>query len=205
MRSQDKVTLIGLEIDGANAADGIGIKFNSGASLTVRDCTIQNFTQYGILFQPNVSNFSIVSKISVSNTAISDNNFGIYIGPTGSGFTQGTLDHVHTDNNTNDGITVITPSQNLSVTVNESVIANNGGAAITTTANGSPASVLVRNSTINYNGTALSANGNAIIVVTRSMIAENGLDYTGSVYSFGDNATLANSGSGVPLNQLTYK
>ena len=202
-----KVTIRGVSLNGVGIAGlTTGIQFNSGGSLNVQNSVIENFSGYGILFQPNVSNFSIVSKISVSNTAISDNNFGIYIGPTGSGFAQGILDHVHTENNINDGITVITPSQNLSVTVNESVIANNGGAGITTTANSSATSVLVRNSTINYNGTALSANGqDAIIVVTRSMIAENGVDYSGSVYTYGDNSILANGDIGVSLNPLTYK
>ena len=74
--SSDKVSLIGLEIDGANAANN-GIQLNSGTSLTVRDSVIKNFTQNGINFAPNTSN---QSQIFVSNTLVSDNgNDGILI------------------------------------------------------------------------------------------------------------------------------
>jgi hypothetical protein len=197
----DKIAISGLTLDGANISNAIGVQLNSGASLTVRDSVIQNFTRYGILFQPNAS-----SKISVTNTAVSDNDFGIYIGPTGSGTTYGVLDHVHTDNNTSDGITIISSTQNLSVTINESVIANNGGAGIT--APGNSIDVYVRNSTINNNGgTALSADAlNASISVTRSMIAENGIAFTGGgVFSYGDNNFVANGDGGGSLNPITYQ
>ena len=71
-----KVTIRGVSLNGVGMANAIGILFNSGASLNVQNSVIENFSRYGILFQPNGS-----SKISVSNTQVSDNNYGIYIGP----------------------------------------------------------------------------------------------------------------------------
>jgi Right handed beta helix region len=186
--SNDKVSLIGLEIDGANAANSIGIELNSGASLTVRDCAIQNFTRYGILYQPTAS-----SKISVMNTQVSDNNYGIYIGPNGPGTFGGILDHVHTDNNTNDGIT-ITGSQQINVTVTDSVIANNGGdGVVATTTGGNGIGTFVRNSTIVNNAHAgLDSNGApGAIFFSRNTIVGNGAGYetqnSGAFGSYHDN------------------
>ena len=190
--STDKISLIGLEIDGANAINTVGIEFNSGASLTIRDSTIQNFTRYGILFQPNAS-----SKISVSNTIVSDNNFGIYIGPSGTGTTNGILDHVHTENNTNDGITVTTPNQTVNVAITESISAQNGNDGIIVTSANSNlkrTNVYVRNSTIvdNSNIGVEVTNGFALLYLTRSMIMGNGFLSTsgpaGAVNTYGDNS-----------------
>ena len=66
----DKIALIGLEIDGANAASN-GIQFNSGGVLSVRDSVIRNFTQSGIFFQPSAS-----SSLFVAGTLLADNGFG---------------------------------------------------------------------------------------------------------------------------------
>jgi hypothetical protein len=65
----------------------------------------------------------------------------------------------------------------------------------------------VRNSTVNYNaGAALSANGQARIVVTRSMIAENGIDFIGQVITYNDNNFLFNSDSSAGISdQLNYE
>ena len=167
-------------------ANAIGILFNSGASLNVQNSVIENFSRYGILFQPNGS-----SKISVSNTQVSDNNYGIYIGPLGSGTTDGALDHVHTDDNTNDGITVIRGNGHiLLVVVSDSVSANNGGHGVIATA---VDLVTVRNSTITGNGNdGLHSTGGATIVVTRSTISGNHncgwvMEVASMVQSYADN------------------
>jgi hypothetical protein len=188
----DKITLIGLEIDGANALNTNGIVFGSGASLNVQNSVIENFSQYGILFEPNAS-----SKISVSNTVVSDNTHGIAIGPTGSGTTNGVLDHVHTENNTGDGITIDTPTQTINVAITESVSAQNGNDGIIVTSANSNlkrTTVYVRNSTIVNNGNigVEATNGFALLYLTRSMIVGNGFlstsGPTGGVNTYGDNS-----------------
>src|SRR5580704_6247422 len=78
--SSDKIALIGLEIDGANAANN-GIQFNSGGTLSVRNSVIQNFENEGITFAPTGTN---ATQLLVSNTLVSDmSNNAIHIAPTG--------------------------------------------------------------------------------------------------------------------------
>jgi hypothetical protein len=186
-----KVTLRGLSLNGVGAANAIGILFNSGASLNVQNSVIENFSRYGILFQPSGSN-----KISVSNTQVSDNSYGIYIGPASTGSTKGVLDHVHTDNNTNDGITVITLTQSIDVTITESVSAQNGSDGLKVTSANSNAlrtNVYVRNSSFVNNGSyGLDlTNAYAFAFLTRSMIWGNGIGYEAyyaNLYSYGDNS-----------------
>jgi hypothetical protein len=74
--SSDKISLIGLEIDGANAVNSIGIELNSGGSLTVRDSAIQNFTRYGILFQPNASDLPLNFHPAAIRASAVDTPFG---------------------------------------------------------------------------------------------------------------------------------
>jgi hypothetical protein len=173
-----KVIIRGVSLNGVGMANAIGIHFISGASLDVQNSVIENFSRYGILFEPNTSSISTVSRISVSNTHVSDNNFGIYIGPLGSGTTHGILDHVHTDNNDNDGITVIcscSVSLAVNVVVSDSVVADNLGEGIIATA---ATLVMVRNSTITGNGgNGLTAFNGAEISVTRSTLVANSIGW----------------------------
>ena len=111
--------------------------------------------------------------------------------PSGSGTTDGALDHVHTDNNTNDGITVIRGNGHIVlVVVGDSVSANNGGDGVIATA---ADLVTVRNSTITGNGNdGLHSTGGATIVVTRSTISGNHncgwfMEVASMVQSYADN------------------
>src|SRR5207248_5483107 len=73
--ANDNVILDGLDIDGGNTG-AIGIQFNSGLSLNVRNTVIHNFTNSGIAFAP-----SGPSSLSVSNTSASNNaGSGIMVG-----------------------------------------------------------------------------------------------------------------------------
>jgi hypothetical protein len=207
--STDKILLIGLEIDGANAPNTVGIELNSGGSLTVRDSTIQNFTRYGILYQP-----TNLSKILIMNTQVSDNNYGIYIGPVGPANTlspiSGVLDHVHTDNNTNDGITVITAAWLVQVTISDSVCANNGGIGVVVTTPDPSNTVIVRNSAILNNGgvgLVVNGGGGGTIAVTRSTAAGNsgGSWSNGGGFLLTYNDNIIFEGGSNPTQVLPYK
>src|SRR5580704_13994159 len=117
----DKINIIGVVLDGTALAGTIGIQFNSGGSLIVRDSVVRDFTLDGILFQPNSST---LSQLFVSNTLVSDIGYvGIYISPAGSGTTTGVLDHVSMEGNANLGLFVVTTTQTINVTVSDSVSA----------------------------------------------------------------------------------
>src|ERR1700681_167338 len=74
--ASDKVTLTGLNIDGA-AAGYNGVVLNSAGSLTVTNCTLQNFaydgthptTGNGILMQPTAGTLAF----TITNTTASNN------------------------------------------------------------------------------------------------------------------------------------
>jgi hypothetical protein len=106
------VTLTGLEIDGARAAYN-GIVFNSGSSLTVTNCIIQNFIQDaagdqttgdGILIQAASGRINI----TIANTILSDNDYLAiwYNTSQGSAAATGVIDHVTAVKNSN-GILIV--------------------------------------------------------------------------------------------------
>ena len=83
----DAITLRGLLVDGAGIS-GSGIVFNSGGSLTVVDCIVQNFagadnaTGNGILLRHTSDDVAI----RVSGSTIAQNGFvGLYYFPKGAG------------------------------------------------------------------------------------------------------------------------
>jgi hypothetical protein len=207
----DKINIIGVVLDGTALPSTTGIQFNSGGSLTVRDCVIRNFTVNGIRFE---ANSSALSQLYVSNTIVSDSGpNGIAIDPAGSGTTNGVLDHVQMENNTLDGLIVTTSTQTVNVAVSDSVSANNGSAGIAASSSaGAPVSVTVRNSTIaNNGGDGLDANGtNTTVRVTRSTITGNSLGWavfsSGVVSSYADNNIDGNGSVNTePPGPLTYK
>ena len=208
------VVIHGVSLNGDGVTGNTnGILFNSGGSLTVRDSVIRNFTNFGILFEPDAS-----SQMSVSNTRASDNGIsGIEILANGSGTTTGVFDHVTTENNQSHGLYVLTTSQTVNVTVSESVSANNTSDGIFAESIGAGlVSVMVRNSTVANNGNdGLLASGDAVIRVTRSTITGNTTGWaiattgtpisTGIVWSYGDNNIDGNgSNNSTPGTAIPY-
>jgi hypothetical protein len=207
----DKINIIGVVLDGTALPQTNGIAFISGGTLTVRDCVIRNFAAYGIDYNPHSST---LSQLFVSNTLVSDNGQdGIQILAEGYGTTTGVLDHVQLQHNSWSGLNVLTDTQAINITVSDSVIANNGsnGVIVASPGDGTPLSVMVRNSTIaNHPGFGLAANNlGANIRVTRSTITGNftAWDNTGgAVLSYGDNNIDGNQNANAePPNPLTYR
>jgi hypothetical protein len=196
----DKINIVGVVLDGTAITDTVGIQYTGGGILIVQDSVIRNFSHAGINFVP-IS--SILSKLFVSNTLLSDNGGnGITIEPSGSGTTNGVLDHVRMVDNASNGLEAETDTQAINVTVTDSVSAGNGSRgiiAMTTTM--SPISIMVRNSAIANNGNAgLEASGTGTTVrVTRSTIVGNNTGWvvgsSGAVSSYGDNDIFGNVGN----------
>jgi hypothetical protein len=121
--SNDAISLRGLSIDGAGVCS-FGIKFNSGASLTVENCVIRHMTGDGIHFISTTA----TSALTVSNSLVADNgNDGIGFFPIGSG--TAVFNRVEVNNNGDIGIHVdgqLSPGTNtIKATVFESVAAGN--------------------------------------------------------------------------------
>jgi hypothetical protein len=203
----DKIILRGLTLNGTGVDQSVGIRLDAGGSLIIQNCVIENFESSGVLITPQSS-----STFSVSDTQVLNNLYGIYIQPSGGtnesiAGTVGFLNHVDVEYNTVDGITANVAADQLLLLVNidESVSANNGGAGVITTGSGFPgARVYMRTSNIYDNfGTGLSDSAtHGSITITRSMIVQNGLDFTGSVTSYGDNNFVDNLPGGGTLGHV---
>jgi hypothetical protein len=174
------VTLTGLEIDGASAAYN-GIVFNSGSSLTVTNCVLQNFvgtgigstTGNGVLIQPT----SGAVSFDITNTAFSNNgNVGIdYIAASGSATANGAIDHIVAINN-NVGIQIYTVSTgSTKVAISNSVVNNNSSDGIYAANSTNALTVSIDNSSTNDNGsTGIDADGTPNVTLGRSVITGNG-------------------------------
>jgi hypothetical protein len=176
----DQVTLTGLEIDGANAGYN-GIHFNSGASLTVTNCVLQNFknagdftTGNGIFMAPT----SGTVDFTITGTTASNNGYaGIqYLPSSGSASAKAVVDHVvATANHFGIGFsTALASSGTLLVSISNSIASNNqagievnnGGAATTT---GSIDNVSVIGNSV----VGIDANSTVNLLLGRSVIAGN--------------------------------
>jgi len=98
------VTLIGLELDGAGAADN-GINFQAGSRLEIIDCTVRDFTQIGIFVGAHAA-----TSVQISNTKVTDvavGGQGIQLGTFTGGTITAALDHVTIDNDNYGFVTII--------------------------------------------------------------------------------------------------
>lgn len=193
----DKINLRGLLIDGVGTG-GDGIVFNSGASLNVQDCLIRDFgavnKSRGIVFQPTAT-----SGLFVSDTLLADNKGpGIALHPTASSGTYtGVLEHVAIEDSEAVGLAIagvsLSGGATLTVTVNNSVVANSVSHGIHARTGSAAVDVLVRGSIIaNNGGTGLLSEGSATTtLVSHSVITGNatgwGVLSSGTLASYADN------------------
>jgi hypothetical protein len=194
----DNVALIGLEIDGAGAGYN-GIVLNSAGSLTVTNCTLQNFafdgthitTGDGILMQPTAGTLTF----TITNTTASNNGFAgiLFFTPSGSPSANGVIDHVVADAN-GSGIAIeplFATSGSTVVTISDSIASNNGD-GIVAVVGGATLKLSIDNVTMSGNSTGIAASGVANVLLGRSVITGNGTGVLNStspntVYTYKDN------------------
>jgi hypothetical protein len=180
--ASDAIQLRGLTIEGSGVGYN-GTVFNSGGSLTVTNCVVQNFafsgspgltTGNGILMQPTSGTISF----AITNTIVSNNGFfGItYAPPSGSATANGVIDHVVTTNNQN-GVQIFTGHGGGSTTVaiSNSIASNNTTDGIFID-NGSTATALtasIDNTGISANTFGLAVFDTANVLLGRSVITSN--------------------------------
>jgi hypothetical protein len=159
-----RVIIRGLTIQGAPpTTPGVnGIRFISGASLTIENVFIQNFTfagpnGFGIHFRPSAgqSGRLVVSDTMIVNNGVGSTGGGIFV-ETGTGSqAQVVLNNVRiSGNQTSTGISLNTTG---------------AGPGITATMTGGH----VSNSTVGISATTGAATGRASIVVSNAAIANN--------------------------------
>jgi hypothetical protein len=178
--ANEAVTLSGLTINGSGT--GSGIVFNSGASLTVDNCVIQNLqysgsgydTGNGILIQPT----SGTMTFTITNTKVLNNGYvGIaYLPPSGTPTANGSISGVVADGNSY-GISinsVLTSASTTTVSISNTTASYNASDGIhANDLSGSTMSVSIDNAAIIGNSNGIEGLGNASVVLGRSTIVSN--------------------------------
>jgi hypothetical protein len=203
----DVVVLRGLTLNGSGVG-GNGIVFNSGGSLTVINCVVQNFEAEGISIQLGTST---TVYFAIINTLISNNRlYGIDYHAANFSKATGVIDHVAVAGGQN-GIALnggdLTNGSTTDVAISNSVASNNRFEGIFA-GNGSVVTVSIDNTTVNGNGEGIHVAAPATVRLSRSVIQGNG---TGTVnntnpantfYTYGNNLIASNGTDfgGTPLN-----
>jgi hypothetical protein len=175
------VTLRGLTIIGPECAIApIGIDITAAAVVRIEHCKISGFSTAGVEVAPSAGSVDV----KIQDSTINKNAAGVLVAPTGSGSAVMSIERSQIENSTggglkatsasggpitisvtdssisqnaSNGLNAVSGSSNVVVNLSRAVIASNGLAGIQ--ANGTNAAVLVDNTSILNNTTALSAVG----------------------------------------------
>jgi len=162
------ITLNGLIIDGAGTgADGIDIV--AAASVQILDCVIHHFANNGIEFQSSTNPTTLL----VSNTVVSDSDYGILLELIASNSTNTTLNATTVNQNNSgvdlDGGIVMITNSVLSNNNDNGLFASAGTAWLEkTAATGNGIGVIVMGGTVNSYGDN-DINGNMTMDVSGSL------------------------------------
>ena len=188
--SADRVILRNLAINGVGTGTN-GINFVSGHALSVEHCTIMNFGNVGINFQP-----SIHASLVVTDSNLEANAGGALIGSAASGVNRlaVTGSSLHRS-----GFGVVA-GQNSDVQITNSLIASNTGDGAQ--ANGATAHLTLDSTTITKNGgdgvhalnsgVARMSNDTVSFNVATGLLAETG----GQILTFSNNWVAGNTPDG---------
>jgi hypothetical protein len=205
--ANDRVVLRNLRLTGINTTSSApgtnGIAFNSGLSLAVENCVIQNFNSYGINFQPNIRAVLTVTDTIVEGSGTFGSTFGggiIAATPAGSGG----LNRVTIKNTTvSTSVSGITAGANTKMDLDHVLIAEGGvgGAGdYGLIANGSSTEIQVSFSTVSGNQFGgVHATGSSTIRFMGSSITNNNtngilIDPGSQVLPVGTNLVAGNQG-----------
>jgi hypothetical protein len=191
----DSIILRGLDIEGLGTGLA-GIKVLSAGKVHVEKCTIHNFTQKAIDFEPSSATAGSKSQIYVSDTIIRDNlglsSGGILIKPGSNVSVTGAI----TDTQLRDNQFGLRVEDNSNVTAKSSVAAGNGGAGFIAVSSGAVAVLNVDSCITTNNGFGLKAdNGQATIRFANCTIAGNATGISSGNTGLGNGNTVTFTGS----------
>jgi hypothetical protein len=200
------VVLRGLTIEGLGTGLN-GIRFLGSGTLHVENCTINNFTQKGIDFEPNAPSQLFVKDTIVRNNR-GANGGGVLIKPTAGQSARASLDRVRAENN----LFGFRAEDNSTVSISNSITSGNSsnGIAAASLAAG-PVSIVASDTVTAHNGASgVSANGSAAVVRISNVTTTNnatglGLISSGQIVSFGNNNNAGNVSNGVPTSTIAQQ
>lgn len=194
------VILRGLTINGAGTTPGLnGIRFVTGASLTLEDIFIENQKGgSGIAIQP-----TLAMEFYATNVTVANGGNGILIQAGASAGTRVSLSDIRVTNNANGAIRVETagPAGVLASFDNVVLTGNGSGLALNQPVGASGADVVLTNSVVNNNlGTGIATTGGGMrVLVGNTTVFANGTGLsvgTGQIRSFGTNRVEGNASDG---------
>jgi hypothetical protein len=199
------IVLRGLDFEGLGTGIN-GIRFLAGGALHVEDCTINNFTNMGISFEPSGPSKLFVKDTITRNSKALTTSSGILVSPPVGGSALVSLDNVRMENNSN-GLRVEGDSE---VVVRHSVVTSSlrTGVLATGTTGGMPR-VNLESSVVSNNGiNGVRAFGNGTTIRISSMVVTGNVSTglsTGSagiIVSFGNNSIAGNGVDGSPTTTI---
>jgi len=216
--ANDVVVLRGLTLNGANTAYN-GIVFNSGASLLVSNCVVQDFVTDGINL--NTGNGILITLtagtdlFTITDTTVANNLVGIAYLPRGTATVNGVISHVNATNNQARGIMIgggTATGGSAAVTISDSVASNNRSIGISADINPGSTTVklLIDNVTASGNGAGIEVTGttNMNVLLGRSFITGNSVgiqnNTSNTFYTYQNNQIDLNDGddiNGAALNK----
>jgi hypothetical protein len=189
----DRVSLRGLTIKGIAFGGSNGIRYNTGASVTVENCAVRNHSGDGIQMLGHMT--GATQTFTLSNTFVADNGGnGIFMQPTGGGVLSVVLSRVEMYNNNAHGFGFITAAGvAIEGTVLDSVAANNAFSGFSIVgANGVPARMWIARSAALANAGRGAVVDNAFLFLSQNVMVANVVEdwggiNGGQVTSYGDN------------------
>lgn len=198
------VVLRGLDIEGAGSGNN-GIRFIAGGVLHVENCTINNFTGRGILFEPNTTAELVVRNTEIRNS-VGATGGGIFVKPVTGGFARVAVDDVPLSNNSF-GMRIEGGTQAV---VNRTVATGNNTQGFLAVGTAPGAAELNLNDCVSSNNAAAGVrtdNAGATVRISGCMITgnvQNGLLANGAsaIISFGNNSVEGNGVDGSPTSTV---
>jgi hypothetical protein len=200
------VNLRNLSINGAGTGL-IGINFIQGFALTLTNVNVMNFnagSATGLLFAPNAANtvLEVNRSIFTGNGIAPSTGGAIVVQPAVGGSAIAVIANSTVENNS-DAVKATSTNGNITMTVRDSILANNRGNGINAAA-GSPINLMLDRDTISNNlvNGVLSSGGNSTVRINNSVITGNATGVAGTgLKSYKNNAINGNGSDGTPIAQ----
>lgn len=200
----DVVTIRNISINGAGSGLN-GIRFIAGGTLNIENCTIFNFSQKGVDFQPAGASRLVIKKSVIRTNANAVNGGGVFVAAGAAGSAAVTLYDVRLNGNTFG----VQANLRSNVVVRKCVIIDSSGNGVFASGNAStPINVFVEDTLISGSGArGIRSDGSMSTVrISNDTIVHNftglAVNSGGKIVSFGNNRIAGNTTDGAPTSTI---
>lgn len=187
--ASDKVILRNLSINGAGTTLGVdGIRFLDGASLTVENVDIFNFSGDGIEV-----NQSQGSNLFLKNVRITHGGIGIKTASS-LGAVNGTFQDVHIDGMSSHGFQAVS---NTTLAIKDMTVARSAGVGDGIRSDAASVNLMIENSTVQGNNIGINAVAGTVRISNVGMYFNN-TNLTANVQTCGGNRSAGNTTTNTP-------